>query len=94
MYDDTPPHTLAYRLGAELTLDILALRAALGTREIDPEQAEQTLSDAAQRFPVTAADLMPALEGPALGDRLKQLESLWLASRFTLSKEALLADSA
>jgi poly(A) polymerase len=92
MYDDTPPHELAYRLGATDTLDILALRAALGTREIDPDLAAQTRADAAQRFPVTAADLMPALQGPALGERLKQLENRWLASRFTLTKADLLKE--
>ncbi len=46
MESDTPLHDLAYRLGAQDALDILALRAALGTREIDPAQAE-TVSQAA-----------------------------------------------
>ncbi len=35
---------------------------------------------------------MPALSGPALGDRLKALENRWLASRFTLTKADLLKE--
>ena len=48
------------------------------------------LSKAEARFPVTAADLMPALQGEALGARLKELESRWLASGLALSREDLL----
>jgi poly(A) polymerase len=33
---------------------------------------------------------MPALAGPALGARLRELEALWIASDFSLSREALL----
>jgi len=92
MESEMPPHDLGFRLGAQDALDILALRAALGTREMDPVQAE-TLSDAAApRFPVTAADLMPALSGPALGQILKELENRWLASRFRLTKADLLGE--
>jgi poly(A) polymerase len=34
---------------------------------------------------------MPALSGPALGQRLKALEDRWIASRFTLTRADLLA---
>ncbi|MFZ9134034.1 MAG: hypothetical protein ACO21B_12585, partial [Gemmobacter sp.] len=37
-----------------------------------------------------AADLIPAHEGPALGARLAALEARWIASGFTLTREALL----
>ena len=37
-----------------------------------------------------AADLIPAYEGPALGARLAALEARWIASGFTLTREALL----
>ena len=40
--------------------------------------------------PVTAQDLMPALQGEALGARLKALEARWLASDLTLTREELL----
>lgn len=45
---------------------------------------------AAARFPVAAADLMPALTGPALGARLRALEERWIASDFRLDRAALL----
>ena len=86
-----PPHELGYRLGATAAADILALRAALGTREPDPADLAQARTAAGQTFPVTAADLMPALSGPALGQRLKALEDRWIASRFALSRADLLA---
>ena len=86
-----PPHELGYRLGATAAADILALRAALGTREPDPADLAQARTAAWQTFPVTAADLMPALSGPALGQRLKALEDRWIASRFALSRADLLA---
>lgn len=86
-----PPHDLGYRLGATTAADILALRAALGTREIDPACLALARTAADQTFPVTAADLMPALSGPALGQRLKALEDRWIASRFALTRADLLA---
>jgi hypothetical protein len=45
------------------------------------------------KFPVEAADLMPAYMGKALGDRLKRLESAWIKSKFEMTKTALLAIS-
>jgi poly(A) polymerase len=39
---------------------------------------------------VTAADLMPALQGPELGMRLKALQSVWLRSGLTMTKAELL----
>jgi poly(A) polymerase len=41
--------------------------------------------------PVTAADLMPALQGPALGARLAELTDRWLASDLRLTREDLLS---
>jgi poly(A) polymerase len=86
-----PPGVLGYHLGAAEAVDALAIRAALMTREIDPADSAAAHHGAAQTFPVRAADLMPALRGPALGAKLKDLESRWVASGFTLTKEALLA---
>ena len=81
---------LAYRYGAEAAQDIHLLRAAL---------LEQPLADASAaikrgavaKFPLRARDLDPSLKGPALGDRLKALEAAWIASDFTLDRDALLA---
>ena len=49
------------------------------------------LRGASAIFPVKAADLMPDYKGPALGKRLSDLEQRWIASDFTMTKEALLA---
>ena len=81
---------LGYHFGAVEAQDILALRAASFEQELDPAQAKAAHFGAAQSCPVTAADLMPGLQGPALGQALKAIETRWIASNFTLSKSALL----
>ncbi len=86
---DTPA-ALGWRLGEDLATDaILARAASLGTQPPPDWQAEARRG-ATARFPVTAADLMPGLQGEVLGARLKALEARWLASDLTLSREALL----
>lgn len=82
---------LGYRYGAGTGRDALLIRAATLGQEISDFSRNRVAFGAAQRFPVTAADLMPALAGPALGARLKALETRWIASGFSLSREALLA---
>lgn len=81
---------LGYRLGAEMARDALALRAALAGTEIDPAKAELADFGASQTCPVTARDLQPEYQGPALGARLKELEDAWVASGFRLSRATLL----
>ena len=81
---------LGYHFGASDAVDILALRAASFEQELDPVQAAMAQNGAAQTCPVKAVDLMPALQGLALGQALKALETRWIASDFTLSKAALL----
>jgi poly(A) polymerase len=86
---DTPA-TLGWKLGETLATDALLARAAsFGTHPQQDWQAE-VHRGAKARFPVSAADLMPALQGEALGARLKALEARWLASDLTLSRDALL----
>ena len=86
---DTPA-ALGWRLGKVLGSDALLARAAsLGMPPLAEAEAE-VQRGANARFPVTAADLMPALQGEALGARLKQLETRWLASDLTLGKDELL----
>jgi poly(A) polymerase len=81
---------LGYRHGAETAADILLARAALTGAPPPPDWQDATAFGAAARFPVSAADLMPALSGPALGLRLAELEARWIASGFSLSRAALL----
>jgi poly(A) polymerase len=80
----------AYRFGAGVGMDRLAIEAASLSHEIDPNKAKQVLNAAQQTFPLNAVDLMPLLEGQALGQALKLAEQRWIASGFTLSKAELL----
>ncbi|WP_296765971.1 CCA tRNA nucleotidyltransferase [Sediminimonas sp.] len=81
---------LGYRHGAAQARDIVLLRAAILQTPLDPADLAAVEAGAAAEFPVKAADLMPALQGPALGRRLKELERRWIASGFRLTREELL----
>ncbi len=86
---DTPA-ALGWRLGEPFATDaVLARSAVLEARCPDGWQAD-IRRGARSRFPVTAADLMPTLQGEALGARLKTLEARWLASDLTHSRDDLL----
>ena len=89
----TPPAALAYAHGAEIARDILLLRAALFETPPDPASEAQIAQGTTAQFPVKPADLMPRLQGPALGAALKGMEARWIASGFTLSRAQLLADA-
>jgi poly(A) polymerase len=82
----------AYRHGAAAAHDIALLRAALTTQPLPQGLDREIARGASARFPLNAADLMPGLSGPALGARLRELESRWIASDFTLSRSELLGD--
>lgn len=81
---------LGYRLGAALARDAVLLRCALTEQPWKTGYAAEIDKGATARFPVTAADLMPAFTGPVLGAELARLEGEWIASGFTLDKNALL----
>ncbi|MFC5739045.1 CCA tRNA nucleotidyltransferase [Sinirhodobacter huangdaonensis] len=84
------PAVLGYRLGARDGLDAVLLQAALTGTPLAETSRNRVDFGAAQRFPVQAADLMPALQGAALGARLKELEARWIGSGFALDRAALL----
>ena len=86
----TPPAELGYRHDTDVATDILALRAAAFERELDPADVAAARDGADRIFPLAAADLMPALEGPALGAALRRAEADWIASDFTLTRDDLL----
>ncbi|SEK73923.1 poly(A) polymerase [Roseovarius nanhaiticus] len=92
--DMTSPEVLGYLNGAEAARDILLLRAAIFEQPLDPGALAAANHGARQRFPIVAADLMPAYQGAALGARLRALEARWIASRFTLGRDDLLEESA
>lgn len=81
---------IGYRHGQEFALQVLLLRQAMAGQPIESHQIE-TISTASQSlFPVSAKDLMPTYQGPALGLRLAALEHLWIKSDFTLTRDDLL----
>lgn len=88
--DPAPDAVLGYRFGAVDARDALWVRAALMGQEMSPTSWQQVDFGAAQTFPVAARDLMPALQGAALGARLRALEDRWIASGFALSRAELL----
>jgi poly(A) polymerase len=85
-----------YRLGPRLFLGRLLLSwAETAAPPDDPalrRAAELALSWRRPKFPVSGGDLIARgwAPGAALGEALKRLESRWIESRFTLSREALL----
>lgn len=82
---------LAYRLGALRAHDVLLLRGALFGMSLPPDWEMLLSRGAFARFPVRADDLLPVLQGAALGKRLAELENRWIGSGFTLNRDALLA---
>jgi poly(A) polymerase len=81
------PSTIAYRFGYAVGLDALLIQSA----SLGQTPTTDTIAHAAKQvFPLQAADLMPALKGPALGQALKQAEDRWIASGFTLTKADLI----
>ncbi|MDD7969806.1 CCA tRNA nucleotidyltransferase [Roseinatronobacter alkalisoli] len=80
---------LGYRLGPEPGADVILARAALLESPLPPDWQAELQRGGAASFPVRAADL-PHLQGPALGEQLKALETRWLASGLTLTRKELL----
>lgn len=85
-----PPGELGYRYGATDGADIVLLRAALLGTPPAPDAFDDLRRGAAATCPVRAADLMPEYSGAALGRRLSEIESRWIASGFALRREDLL----
>jgi poly(A) polymerase len=91
LQSDLTISALAYLYGPDIATDATLIRAAsLGT-EPPPGWDADIAFGAAQVFPVNAADLMPALQGRELGQRLADLERRWIGSGFTLTRADLLA---
>lgn len=87
----TPPHELGYRHGGWNGVHCLLMRWASMLHPFDGAEIDAVWRGAGATFPIEAADLMPAYTGKALGDRIKLLETAWIASDFVLTKNALLA---
>ena len=86
------PAALGWKLGAEDGTDAVLVRAALLESPLPPDWQAEIARGAAANFPLAAADLMPGLQGPALGKALKRLENLWLAQDLRPDRDTLLAE--
>lgn len=87
-------HTLAangFLYGRVAARDAFLVRAAFMETALPDGWHVAILRGVAATFPVTATDLMPRLQGAALGARLKALQHAWLQSDLTLTKAQLLA---
>jgi poly(A) polymerase len=84
------PAALGWTLGELPAQDVILCRAALLETPLPLDWHGEVQRGVQSVFPVAAADLMPALQGPALGERLKALQALWLASGLRLDKASLL----
>ncbi len=85
------PHVAGYRYGYDIARDGVLLMAATMGQAVDLDALDAVQRGADAQFPIRAADLMPKLQGKALGDALKRLEERWIDSGFTLSRDALLS---
>ncbi len=81
---------MGYRHGIETARDALLLHHAFFETPLDLVEIDAAQKGALAKFPLTAADLMPHLQGPDLGRKLADLEARWIASDFRLSRAALL----
>ena len=82
---------LGWRHGVPVAGDIVHARAALFEAALPDDWQVHANRGANAIFPVAAADLMPAMQGPALGAKLRQLQDRWLDSGLGLTREQLLA---
>ena len=69
----------------------MLVRAALMAQPLPSDWGGAISRGAAATFPITATDLMPALQGPALGNRLAELTDRWLVSDLRLTRGELLS---
>ncbi len=81
---------LAWRHGADDARDVELLRAAGYGAPLSATLEADLARGAAATFPISAADLMPELAGPALGRRLRALEAEWIASDLVATRADLL----
>ena len=85
------PSRLGYELGLGDAIEALLVRAAVSGCPYRITEEEQIRLGSEASFPVAPQDLMPAIEGKALGHRLKSLEEAWIKSEFSLTRDELLS---
>ncbi|NIZ11836.1 CCA tRNA nucleotidyltransferase [Phaeobacter sp. HF9A] len=82
---------VAYRHDAETARRAMLLRSALLEMPLDANLETDIELGATARFPIKAKDLMPYVQGAALGQTLRELEAAWIGSGFALTRADLLA---
>jgi poly(A) polymerase len=87
----TAPAALGWLMGEVPAQDVVLCRAALAESQLPLDWHGEIRRGAQSVFPVSAADLMPGLQGLALGARLKWLQAHWLRTGLVLDRQALLA---
>jgi poly(A) polymerase len=85
------PAALGWKFGAQVAQAVVLARAAVLETPLPIGWQSGIARGVTAALPVIAADLMPALQGPDLGKRLREIEARWLASDLYLGKAALLA---
>ena len=85
------PAVLGWRLGIDRGSDAVLVRAAMMLQPLPLGWVSEVARGTTATCPVTAADLMPGLQGPALGARLTALTDRWLASDLRLKRADLLS---
>ena len=90
-FEDVSLLGAAFESGANVAEQAYLIRCAIAESLPDAAYVAELDLAAKQVFPVTAADLMPIYQGPALGARLAWLKSEWIASGFELSKRELIS---
>lgn len=90
--DDSTPRELGFRLGSTEARNALALRLALRQDASLADGDTEAINRGSEAvFPLNGGDLKGLHQGPALGAALKALEARWIASDFSLDRDALLA---
>ena len=87
------PGHLGYRYGYDNARDIILLHGAMMGTTLEPGHFQAAHTGARAEFPLRARDLMPAFQGPALGQMMRKLEERWIESGFSLSRDDLLRAS-
>lgn len=85
------PAELGYRYGWQGGMNALLLRCAFLERPWTPDLDEALKTGMNAQFPIRARDLIPDYQGPALGAKLAELETVWIDSGFTLGRDELLS---
>ena len=80
-----------YALGAAQGWSSWLLRAAWTEHRVTESEHEAVRRGAQSMCPVSAAELMPKYQGPALGEALKRAQDIWIARDMHMTKDEILA---